>query len=78
MFECKNEKFRTVETSISSQKQQFTVSIPITHKLKFKPDISMLKSKATKYDKLIKSINRRRYGGTTLGNSRFGLAASMM
>ena len=71
-------KFKTVEKTISSQKQQFTVSIPITHELKYKPDVSMLKSKAVKYDNLMGSISRKRYGGTTLGNSMFGLAASMV
>ena len=76
--EVKKRKFKTVEKTISSQKQKFTVSIPVTHELKFKPDVSMLKSKAVKYDKLMGSISRKRYGGTSLGNSMFGLAASMV
>ena len=42
-------KIRMEDTIISSQKQKFTVSIPVTHDIKFKPDLSMMKAKVDTY-----------------------------
>ena len=63
---------------ISSQQQKVTVSIPITHKLKFKPDVSMMKSKAARYDTLINSFSRGCYGDSDIGYRLFGTDVSMV
>ena len=63
---------------ISNQNQMVTVSIPITYELKFKPDISMMKSKAVKYDMLINSFSRSHYGGSEIVDRLFGTATSMV
>ena len=44
-------------TDIKS-KQKVTVSISVTHDLKFKPDLSMMKAKVEKYDSLVSKLTR--------------------
>ena len=63
---------------ISSQKQKVTVSIPVTHELKFEPGVSMMKSKTPKYDTLINFLSRDHYGGSEIGDRLFRTAVSMV
>ena len=49
-------KLRMENMILSSQKQKVTLSIPVTHELKFKPDVSMMKPKAEKCDTLINPL----------------------
>lgn len=63
---------------ISSQRQIVTISTPVTHDLKFKSDISMMKKNATKYDMLSNSLSCGRYSGSEIGDKRIGTDASMV
>ena len=50
-------KTRMEDTRISSQNKKVTVSIPVIHDLKFKPDLSMMKEKVEKYDSLVSILH---------------------
>ena len=47
------------DSTVNSEKEQVTVSIPVTHELKLKSGISMIKSKAEKFDALVSSLSRK-------------------
>ena len=52
----KKRKLRMEKRIISSNKYKVSVAIPVTHELKYKPDISMMKRKVETYGCLIESL----------------------
>ena len=65
-------------STINSEKEEFTVSIPFTHEIKLKLAILMMKGKAKRYNVLVRSLSKNRYGGSEVGNRPFSLTASMV
>lgn len=66
-----------IDQTVSSQKVIVTISLPVTHEVKLKANISLIKSKAAQFDSLVNSLSRQRYGGSDVGNKLFGVAAYM-
>ena len=73
-----NLNIRMQDKIISSRNQKITVSLPYTHAIVYKPDLSLLKTKAAKYDSLIKSLSRDKYTGSNIANRLFGTATSLV
>ena len=73
-----NLNIRMQDKIISSRKQKITVSLPYTHTIVYKPDLSLLKTKAAKYDSLIKSLSRDEYAGGNIGNRLSSTAESLV
>ena len=48
---------RMINQIVSSQKEMIRVSLPITHEFKLKTNLSMMTSKAARYDKLMNSLS---------------------
>ena len=69
---------RMIDQTVSSRKKIVTISFPDTHEVKLRCNISMLKSKAARFDSLINSLYRQCYSGSDVGDRLFGVAASMI
>ena len=54
------------------------MSLLYTHAIVYKPDLSLLKTKAAKYDSLIKSLSRDEYAGGNIGNRLSSTAESLV
>ena len=74
----KRRRLNLVECSVTAQKETVRMSVPSTHSVVHKNYLSAIKSKAEKYDGLVRSLSRGRYGGSSLGDRLFATAASML
>ena len=74
----KRRRLNLVECSVTAQKETVRMSVPSTHSVVHKNYLSAIKSKAEKYNGLVRSLSRGRYGGSSLGDRLFATAASML
>ena len=59
-------------------KEQFVVTMPVTHEMIYKPKLSALKAKAKKYDTLISQLSCYTYRGVDLRDVILGCGVSLV